>query len=553
MNRSTALSLALVLVAAPAWAQDEPETTAPPTPAEATVSPELQSAIDGIRRAAPDQRKAAVDAVLALSPSVEDVLTAIERTQPPREQSPGWSVQQAVDEEGVARPYHLYVSELAATADREAPLLVDMHGGVSRPEFVSEAQFAQFRGQWVELADEHGWVLALPLGRGDCTWWSEAGVRHVRATIRDAHRHARIDSDQVLGTGFSDGGSGSYYLAMAQPEPFAAFLPMNGHPVVASRASGKQLYLENARRVPLFVAMTQDDGLYPARNVLPHVQALFDLNVACHLVSYPFGGHTPIYFQEQSDAFASFVESASRGPLAESLEWYAADTATGSVEWLRIDDVGDAHGTLPAPETVNVPTSPGRVVIGIGLDRAYTGPGVRVTEVPEGRPAHEMGVVTGDVIVGIDDVAVAGLADLRRALEVKSHGDPITVTVRREDGDHVLEGGLPAFTSEPSYVRDQPTAHVRVVRDEQRFQVETHHVRRLTLRLTDDMVDLDRPITVTVGSRDAPVATLTHTPGRRLLPILESFARLADRHRLWAAELSLDLTAGASTPGETPK
>lgn len=538
-RRHTRALAAAVLIAAvaPAFAQEVKG-----------ASEELAAAIEGIRRAAMDERKAAIDAVLALSPDPEAVLGHLALPQPKFEMRTGWSVQTAVDEAGVGRPYHLYVSEKAATAEREAPLLVDMHGGVSRQAFIDEVQFTQFRGQWVDLADEYGWVLALPLGRFDCTWWSKEGSGHVRATVRDAHRHARIDPDRVLATGFSDGGSGSFYLAMAEPEPFAAFLPMNGHPVVASRASERQLYLENVRRMPLFVAMTQDDGLYPARNVLPHVQALFDLGCRVHLVSYPIGGHRPIYFDEQSDAFAGFIEGARRGALSETLDWYAADTQTGSVEWLRIDAIGEATSTLEVEETANVMTRPGNVTIGIGVDRNFEGLGVKVTAAPEDRAAYRLGIREGDVIRALDGQEVATLTDLQLILRAKSHGDAIRGKLLRGETVHAFEGMLDGFTPSPSYVRELPTARVRASRNGQAIRIESHFVQKLTVRLADGMVDLTQPVTVSVGPADAPVAGLQHTPGMKLLPILESFARTADRNRLWAAELEIDLVPSVETP-----
>ncbi len=518
-RRSFIAALALSAIVSPALAEDS-----------------LAEALARLRASGPEGRAAAIADVMGFEPSATAIAEALDGGLPPPEVTAGWSVRSAVDTEGVARPYHLYVPELAIDDEVPVPLLVDMHGGVNRPEFIDAERFARSRGAWTETADEFGFVVALPLGRRDCAWWSDAGVRHVRATIRDAKRFAPIDDDRIIGTGFSDGGSGSYYLAMAAPDPFAAFMPMNGHPAIAVMASRKQLYLQNAARVPLFVAMTQDDQLYAGKTVLPHVQKLFDLDAPVHLVSYPFGGHSPSYADDQQMAFANFIMTAERGPSA-SVEWWTATPELGRAAWLEVLELGSGVGESELPDDVNVMSRPGRVRLGFSVDTTFKGAGVKVQGVKDGSLGEEMGLTAGDVIVMIDGVSIPNYPVLRGALGAKSHGEGIAVGVAREE-PATLKARIPAFTPRPIYGRDAPTAWTRVARDGLRFSVETHGVRRLRLHLSPQDVGDAATVSVTLNGSTTP---LTLKVRADVPALVAHYARDADARLLFASFVDVEV------------
>ncbi|MHC4959392.1 MAG: hypothetical protein ACYTGN_13575, partial [Planctomycetota bacterium] len=272
-------------------------------PAVAAADP-LDSALAALRAAGPTERDQAVRAVLELKPDRKAVLERLGSvTVVPKK--PGWHMGEARAADGQTRPYQLYVPK-GLDPSKRVPLLVHLHGGVSRPDFRRVLGQVGYGGMlWPDAAEEAKFVVAFPEARTDCVWWGDAGVAHIRAVIREAKRFANIDDDAVLGTGFSDGASGCFYLAMAAPDPFAGFLPMNGHPAVAT-ASGHQLYLHNVAMTPLLVAMTQDDQLYPAFAVLPHLVPVMERRGRVQLVSYPTGGHQPVYFKEQRATFLRF-------------------------------------------------------------------------------------------------------------------------------------------------------------------------------------------------------------------------------------------------------
>jgi S1-C subfamily serine protease len=84
--------------------------------------------------------------------------------------------------------------------------------------------------------------------------------------------------------------------------------------------------------------------------------------------------------------------------------------------------IGLGAGTLPLPR---------RIALRLGLEQAT---GAVVTAVESGGPADEAGVLTGDIVLSVDGVAIAGADDLVRALDGSRIGRTIAVDVlRRSD------------------------------------------------------------------------------------------------------------------------
>jgi len=393
-----------------------------------------QDPLQDLRAAAPAERAGLIDKIVAAKPALADVVTRLKAGLPCKALAPGWHALQATDVAGTQRPYQVYIPKSLAGNSEPAALLIHMHGGVSRPDYTQEMGQVGAGQLWIPVAEEHGFVVAFPLGREDCVWWIDAGVAHVRAVIRDVKRHAPIDDDRIVATGFSDGGSGSFHLALAAPDPFAGFLPLNGHPAVAARASGKQLYLRNIGQTRMFVAMTQDDQLYPARQVLPHLDLAMKEGARLLLISYPSGGHRPVYFEEQRAAFARFVADTHRDATPQEFTWLCGETETGAFRWAEILEIGAAQGDAKKLPDLNIMSTPGRVRLGVGLATDS----LEVTRVVDNSVAAAIGMKVGDVIAGMDDKALADTGALLAALQKKAFGDPVELAVRR-GGDMLVK------------------------------------------------------------------------------------------------------------------
>jgi poly(3-hydroxybutyrate) depolymerase len=498
----------------------------------------LGDKLSALRAAAPDQRDEAVRAVVALQPESHVMIERLKAGIEVKPIASGWHLLDAVDESGVKRPYQLYVPESLEGKNDPVPLVVNMHGGVSRPEFIREVQRVGAGQLWLASAERVGFLCAFPMARQDCMWWSDAGVDHLRAVIRDVKRLAPVDDDRIVGSGFSDGGSGSFYLAMAAVDPFASFLPMNGHPAVASGASGKQVYLRNLRMTPLLVTMTQDDPLYPAATILPHLERAMRSGAKILTISYPTGGHTPAYFEAQRNTFEEFITATVREPHPDEIHWWCAEPGTGRFRWVEVLEIGPTPGDAEALPEDNVMSTPGRVRIGIYVDRAFEGEGVRVERIVEGSPAAEIGLQPGDIVVALDGSPVRGMSDLGPALSKKRFGDGFLVGIRRGEETKTFEGRFAEFKPEPIYKRTDPTARISVKVDGQTIGVVSRNVRRIRFHLPPELFG-EEPVKVIVNGKEPPQKTLA-VPVEELL---RRYAREADKGRLFTREVVVELPA----------
>ncbi|MCZ6573030.1 MAG: PDZ domain-containing protein [Planctomycetota bacterium] len=496
----------------------------------------LEQPLGDLRAASHNAGAVMVESIVAGQPSLEAVLNALEKGVPVPRDKAGWQTLKAVDEAGTVRPYHLYISEKAHASAEPVPLLVDLHGGIATPNY-RPPEAVQYRRQlWEAIADAGGFVIAFPVGRADCAWWTDAGVRHVRACVRDAKRRAHIDDGRIVGAGFSDGGSGCYYMALSGPDPFAAFLPLNGSPAVASGAGGRQLYLRNLRLTPLFVAMTDSDQLYPAKSVLPHLKRALEAGAPIRHFSVP-GGHELVYFADKSGEFMKFVADAKRESLPAKLEWLCAEPELGEVRWLKILELGPTAGDAAALPDLNVMTEKGRVRLGVHTSRTFMGPGVSVEKVVEGSAAERMGLKPDDLIFEVDAVPIETLQDLRAALGAKTYGEEVLVKVVRGDEDLLLKGRFPPFKPEPIYPRAKPAAHLTLSAEGNTLTVTSRNVRRFKLLLSPRQFDLSKEIVVTVNGKER----LRKKFAPDLAYLLHGYVRNADAGRLFAAEAVIDL------------
>jgi len=141
-----------------------------------------------------------------------------------------------LEETGEIIPFGLFVPSTYA-GDKPMPLIVALHGlGGSEQTFLGRDD-----AMMPKLAEEHGYILATPLGyRFDGGWGrqsrgtgerarisrlSEADVLQVVDLVRD--RYA-IDDSRIYLTGHSMGGNGTWYLGAKHAEIWAAIAPIAG-------------------------------------------------------------------------------------------------------------------------------------------------------------------------------------------------------------------------------------------------------------------------------------------------------------------------------------
>lgn len=72
-----------------------------------------------------------------------------------------------------------------------------------------------------------------------------------------------------------------------------------------------------------------------------------------------------------------------------------------------------------------------KVTLGIMPDYTWEGEGVHVDGVTDGKPASKAGILKGDIIIGLGDIAVKNIQDYMKGLSMFKKGDSTTVKVKR--------------------------------------------------------------------------------------------------------------------------
>jgi poly(3-hydroxybutyrate) depolymerase len=494
--------------------------------------PTLDERVAAFLAAEGEAKKAAADAIVAGRPAVADVVAALSKGRAySKEVETGWLRRTQRGSDGKERPYLLHVPDDYDPAKRHR-LVVEMHGGVSRP-LLTHDELEQMRVLRGAHAESEGYFLAIPAGEAGAEWWTEVGASTVLGLIAATKRVYDLDENAVVATGFSDGGSGSYYLALAHPTPFACFVPLSGHVGVAG-VGGLEVHLHGLRNKPVYAVNTDQDSLYPSAALAPVAKAVEALGAPFVWRDIAGFRHDPSYLATERATIWRWEQAQRRDPHPVRVVWAGTEGAPSRVHGLGRVVVSEGAGGTPVADA-NPLLPPGRIRLGIQLDPAFEGEGLKVVRVQPDTAAETAGLREGDVLVAFDGEEVADARALRDALEEKKGGDAFEVTVRRGEEKRTLSGTFPGQKPEPAFRRTKPWGHVEVERRGNAFAATTWNVSSFELWIGAGTVDLSAPVTVTVNGASAWTGKVT--PDLRFL--LERAAEDDDRTMLYVARLEV--------------
>src|SRR5882757_8906327 len=159
------------------------------------------------------------------------------------------------NEPGSRGGFSLYVPEYY-TPDRAWPLVMAMHGGSGNGR--------GFLWSWLRDARSHGAILVGPTAIGN-TWalmGDDVDTPNLMRILDSVRSRWNIDTQKMLLTGMSDGGTFCYVSGLERASPFTHLAPVSAtfHPLMAEMADAARL-----RGLPIYLVHGKLDWMFPVQ------------------------------------------------------------------------------------------------------------------------------------------------------------------------------------------------------------------------------------------------------------------------------------------------
>ena len=163
-------------------------------------------------------------------------------------------------------------------------LRVQLHGGVGRPSPNAQAPGRQPTpaGRTPNRIEGEKQIYLHPSGWVAAQWWDEEQIDNILRAVDTLKRKYNIDETKIYLTGISDGGTGVYYMALKEPNPWSSYLPLNGSLAVLrnpDNGADGEMHGNNLVNAPLYIVNGENDQLYPVAQVEPHIAWLKRMGV----------------------------------------------------------------------------------------------------------------------------------------------------------------------------------------------------------------------------------------------------------------------------------
>ena len=486
-----------------------------------------------------DEVSAASADILATNVTIEEVWPRLRAGRTYDRSAPtGRLLLSRTNRDGLEHEYVVLIPDNYDPANRY-PVRVYLHGGVSRPK----RENGEFWRNEARITRNDA-VVVIPSGWSESLWWQDSQIENLSGILHDLKRTYNLDENKVFLLGISDGATGAYYQGFKATTPWAAFLPLNGHPVVLANPatdSDGDIHVTNLRNKPLFVINGDEDPLYPTSSVRPFLSLFDAAGVLIDFRAQPNAGHDTSWWEDEAPAMDAFMAEWSRRPLPPRLSWETETTDRyNRAHWLVIDELGAVEGE-PSLESHNTIVDPTQLNLGINM-LGVMDSGLKLIEIGGDSIASAAGLQSDDNLIGIEGEFNPSVEDLTQALQGFAPGQQIPILVQR--GGEELELALvypeqAAPQSREAFPQSGPSGRVELQQQRNQVTVSTRGVTRFTLLLSPDQFDFTQPVTVVTNG----VTVFDDIVEPDVEALLRWAAIDRDRTAMYGAELSIDVEA----------
>ncbi len=341
-------------------------------------------------------------------------------------------------EDGVDRPFVIYTPK-NIDKKSEKPLLVYLHGAVSNPSLKKDPIAYMKRSPLIQLAEKGDFYLMFCYGQKGATWFDQVGTNMIVKEIEMAKQHFNINENKIFLSGFSDGGSGVFYISMTNPMPFAGFIAMNGNLKVAQKLGELDIFPENTNQKPLYVINTQKDMLYPIHQVTPTIDYLKQYN---NHITYktPEGNHEMSYLEKETDDIISFIHQ-NTNITSNLFSWETSSLDNNTIQGISIIEIDSLAMPKKWHEPYDLKVLNDKAYFGLRYDYSYQGKGLKVKGFKNDTcTAKRMGVEINDIILMMGQDSLTSPYSSFYYKSKKKAGDETSLTLLREGNEKTLTG-----------------------------------------------------------------------------------------------------------------
>lgn len=391
----------------------------------------------------------------------------------------GFHIFQHQDHNQKNRPYIVYQPETLPIHEAR-PLLVHLHGAILTDTIKSQPLESVKQSRILNLAKQGQYYVLFPFGDREASWFNPNGLDMIMTEIQSVQNSFNIDKNKIFLSGFSDGASGTFYIASTRPDNFAGFIAFNGSLPVAAHLGYTPLYLQNINHKPFYIINTQEDFLYPAHMMQPVID---ELKQHHHHITFhtPKGQHHLSYLDETLPEIINFINHHHK-TIPTTLTWESDGKHENGSEWLRIISIDEQGTAQDWHRPYSLKLFNDKANLGIQFHTHAASP-FTVAHIQPNSTAEKMGVKIGDQVIQIDSTELNHPYAPYLYLANKRAGEKISLTIMRNGQATTLTGQLNAGYHYQVFEKHTPSGKVKAEIHGTRLHLSTSRIKEFVLYL----------------------------------------------------------------------